>query len=265
MRILVDGVPGAEVDPLDRGLHYGDGLFETIAWRRGQPRFAQYHFERLAAGCARLGLPMPSEARLREDLAQAAAGQEATIKLILTRGSGPRGYRPPAGAVPRRIVMAFDAPAGAAPGPWQARLCATRLGRNPALAGLKHLGRLEQVLARAEWDDPGIHEGLMRDDLGRVVCGTQSNLFAVAGGRLLTPRLDECGVAGVMRRAVLRWAGEHGLAVAEVHLDAAQLFTADELFVTNALLGARALAALDGRPLGRGTLHEDFMAWLDAR
>jgi 4-amino-4-deoxychorismate lyase len=264
MRVLIDGVPGQGLDPLDRGLQYGDGLFETVAWRGGAPRLAEFHLERLASGCDRLGLPRPGERALLAEMAEAAGAAEATVKVIVTRGSGPRGYRPPSVPSPRRIVAGFGSPA-LPHGPWHARLCRMRLGRNTALAGLKHLNRLEQVLARAEWDDPGIHEGLMLDDLGRVVCGTQSNLFMAAGGRLVTPRVDECGVAGVMRRAVLAWARACGLDTAEAHVTLEDLRAADEVFVTSALVGARLLASIDGSPLAGGVLHEEFTAWLEAR
>jgi 4-amino-4-deoxychorismate lyase len=264
MRVLIDGVPGQGLDPLDRGLQYGDGLFETVAWRGGAPRLAEFHLERLASGCDRLGLPRPGERALLAEMSEAAGAAEATVKVIVTRGSGPRGYRPPSVPSPRRIVAGFGSPA-LPPGPWHARLCRMRLGRNTALAGLKHLNRLEQVLARAEWDDPGIHEGLMLDDLGRVVCGTQSNLFMAAGGRLVTPRVDECGVAGVMRRAVLAWARACGLDTAEGHLTIDDLRGADEVFLTSALIGARPLASIEGSPLAGGVLHEEFTAWLEVR
>ncbi|MCU0975687.1 MAG: aminodeoxychorismate lyase [Steroidobacteraceae bacterium] len=263
MRVLVDGAADVGLDPLDRGLQYGDGLFETVAWRRGAPRLAEYHLERMATGCDRLGIPRPPERALLAEMAEVAGAGDATVKVVVTRGSGPRGYRPPRAPSPRRIVAGFEATAAPA-GPWQARLCATRLGRNPSLAGLKHLNRLEQVLARAEWDDPGIHEGLMLDDVGRVVCGTQSNLFVAAGGRLVTPRLDECGVAGVMRRAVLAWARACGLDAAEAHVTVDDLRAADEVFVTSALIVARRLSSIDGSPLAGGVLHEEFIAWLEA-
>lgn len=262
-RVLVDGVEGGRLDPLDRGLQFGDGLFETVAWRAGAPRLWELHLARLYQGCDRLGLPRPDAERLLEEMTAAAGGAEATVKVIVTRGTGPRGYRPSPESRPRRIVAAFES-AVAEPGAWNARLCATRLGRNPSLAGLKHLGRLEQVLAQAEWRDPGIHEGLMQDDLGRWVCGTKSNLFLRIGDRLLTPRVDECGVAGVMRRAVMYWARGQGLDVAEVHVDAATLARAEEVFVTNALIGARALATIDGRPVASGSFHQEFTTWLDA-
>jgi 4-amino-4-deoxychorismate lyase len=261
MRVLVDGVDGAALDPADRGLQYGDGLFETIAWRAGRPRLGALHLERLDAGCRRLGIPAPPPGQLLGDLCAAAGGGDATVKLIVTRGSGPRGYRPPGDPRPRRIVTATE-PTVPREGPWHARICSTRLGRNPALAGLKHLNRLEQVLARAEWNDPDVQEGLMLDDLGRVVCGTQTNLFIVEDGRLLTPAVDECGVAGVMRRAVLAWARDRGLAAAEVRLEPARLFAAHEAFLTSALAGARALAAVEGRAIGQGSVHAEFSAWL---
>lgn len=264
MRVLIDGVPGQGLDPLDRGLHYGDGLFETVTWRGGSPRLGEFHLERLARGCDRLGLPRPAERSLLAEMTEAAGAEAATVKVIVTRGSGPRGYRPPPAPGLRRIVFGFE-PVAAPAGPWHARLCGMRLGRNPALAGLKHLNRLEQVLARAEWSDPGVHEGLMLDDLGRVVCGTQSNLFVAAAGRLLTPRVDECGVAGVMRRAVLAWARACGLDTVEAHLTVDDLRGADEVFVTSALIGARPLASIDGSPLAGGVLHQEFTSWLEAR
>ena len=263
-RLRVDGVASGAVPALDRGLQYGDGLFETIAVHHGEPRLFDLHWQRLVAGCARLGMPAPGEPWLRAEIAAVAPAAAATVKVIVTRGQGPRGYRPPPAAAPTCIVAGFEAGV-TAPGPWAARLCATPLGRNRALAGLKHLNRLEQVLARAEWDDPAISEGLMLDDLGRLVCGTQTNLFALIGGRLLTPRVDECGVAGVMRRAVLEWAADLGLPAGETGLWPADLSAADEVFVTNALIGAQPLGALDGQALRQGSLSRRFMEWLDRR
>ncbi|MGH8721334.1 MAG: aminotransferase class IV, partial [Burkholderiales bacterium] len=161
MRILVNGQPGGTIDPLDRGLHYGDGLFETIAITGGRPRFLDWHLERLAAGERRLGFPETDRGVLTAEIAAAVDGPQAVVKLLLTRGPGQRGYRPPRPAAPTRIVAGFpwpELPAEAAASGVRLGWCRTKFGRNPALAGLKHLNRLEQVLARAEWDDEAMDE-----------------------------------------------------------------------------------------------------------
>jgi len=263
--IRVNGQPSSTIPVLDRGLQYGDGLFETIAIRNGRARLLDYHLDRLRAGCARLGIPAPADALLLAEIEAARAAAAATVKLIVTRGAGPRGYRPPTAARPTCIVIGDASTEPPATAALALRLCTTRLGRNPVLAGLKHLCRLEQVLARAEWDDTAIDEGLMMDDLGRLVCGTQSNLFVVLGGQLLTPRVDQCGVAGVMRRAVLEWARLAGLDAREDTLWPADLGRASEAFMTNALAGARSVADIDGCGLPRGTVAERFNAWLEVQ
>jgi 4-amino-4-deoxychorismate lyase len=264
MRFLVDGQEGGQLDPFDRGLQYGDGLFETIAVLGGLPRFLEWHLERLAEGARRLGFPPLDAALLRREIAGTASGARCIVKLIVTRGSGPRGYRPPRQAQPTRIVGAWDWPAAVAPAAAGARVgwCRTRLGRNPALAGLKHLNRLEQVLARAEWDDDGLDEGLMCDDGGRVIGATQANLFAKIGGRWVTPRLDQCGVAGVMRRAFGTWQAAQGAAIEEREIARAEVQSADALMLTNALSGAWPVRELDGRPVEIDADCNEFNAWL---
>ncbi len=228
----------------DRGLHYGDGVFETMAVHEGRVPLWPRHWRRLQAGCARLGIAGLDARPLSEEVAALSQGCErGVLKLIVTRGAGGRGYRPPRGTEagpPTRILIRSpwpDYPAHY----WQegisARLCETRLGLNPALAGLKHLNRLEQVLARREWYDPGIAEGLMCDVSGNVVEGTQSNVFIVRAGCLLTPAVDHCGVAGVMRGFILDHEAAREQAVREAVLPLAELARAEEVFVCNAVTG----------------------------
>jgi 4-amino-4-deoxychorismate lyase len=264
MRILVDGREGGGVDPLDRGLHYGDGLFETIAVLGGRPRLLEWHLERLCEGTRRLGFPAPDIRLLRSEICEASSGPRCVVKLILTRGSGERGYRPPRQAVPRRVVAAWDWPVQTAAQAEGARVgwCRTRLGRNPMLAGLKHLNRLEQVMARAEWDDGVMEEGLMSDDRGRVISATQANLFAKIDGRWSTPLLDECGVAGVMRRAFCAWREERGTPVEVRALTRADVDSASALLLTSALAGAWPVRELAGRPLAVDPAASEFNAWL---
>lgn len=239
---LIDGRRSTRVPIGDRGLQYGDGLFETMAVLDGRIRHLPLHLARLSEGCERLGLPRRVLAPLRDELVALAARQRnnAVIKLIVTRGEGPRGYAPPARPQPRRMLGVFAWPSwpqshytrGVA-----VRVCDTRLGSNPQLAGIKHLNRLEQVLARREWSGARWQEGLMMNAHNQVICGTMSNVFAVQGACLLTPSVAMSGVAGVMRAAVRRQAAALGISCEEGELDLDSLAGADELFLTNALIG----------------------------
>jgi 4-amino-4-deoxychorismate lyase len=248
---LIDGVPADRLPVADRGLHYGDGLFETIAIVDGRPCLWDRHLARLRAGCERLAIPPPAPKLLTDEARSLSHGHDrAVLKVIVTRGEGGRGYRPPKPATPRRVLRITPWPNY--PEGWRSqgvrvRYCRTRLGDQPLLAGLKHLNRLEQVLARAEWDDPDLAEGLMLDLDGRVVEGTQTNLFAVAGGRLLTPPLDRCGVAGVVRGLVIDLAAGLGLPVTEQPLEPARLERVDALFLTSALAPLWPVRELPGR------------------
>lgn len=265
MRALVNGREDDRIDPMDRGLHYGDGLFETIAVRDGRARFLDWHLERLARGAARLGIPLPDPRVLRTEIGAACAGSQSIVKLIVTRGAGERGYRPPRQPQPTRIVIGLPWPAFP-PEAWAHGVrigwCRIRLGRNAALAGIKHLNRLEQVLARAEWDDAEMAEALMMDDRDHVICGTQSNLFALIGGRWTTPALVECGVAGVMRRALLAWAAERGDPVIERALPAADLAGATAMLLTNAIIGAWPVREVAGRSMAPDPRAAQFNDWL---
>lgn len=241
--ILVDGEPRDALPATDRGLHYGDGVFTTLALREGRACWLDRHLERLGAGCERLHIPAPPTEQWRADLDTVLAGEtDAAVKLVVTRGSGGRGYAPPTDAKPRRIVIRYplpEHPADYAERGVTLRIAETRLGLNPRLAGIKHLNRLEQVLARAEWDQvaSGIPEALMLDVKGRLVEGTMTNLFAVKAGVLITPDLSECGVEGVMRRVIIDQARSQGIAVAIRELYPDILATVDELFVANSVNG----------------------------
>jgi len=216
---------------------------------RGQPRFLAYHLERLFAGCRRLEITGPSRQQLHRELTRIAAQRrEGILKLIVTRGPGTRGYRPTGRERCTRIVTLHALPRvvrTAAAMPVRVRLCATRLGVNPRLAGLKTLNRLESVLARAEWQDARIWEGLMRDDEENIVCGTMSNLFVRRGSTLVTPLLDRCGVAGVMRRWILESAADLRLKVAERRLRWQDLSAAEEVFMSNAVVGVRSVGVIE--------------------
>jgi 4-amino-4-deoxychorismate lyase len=250
--VWVNGRRGRTVDARDRGLQYGDGVFETMRVRRHAIRLLDFHLDRLWRSCDRLSLPMPDPHRLRKHLEGAAAiRREGVLKLIVTRGVGARGYRPTGHERGTCVLSAYPLSrraSSAVAAPVSVRLCTLRLGTNPLLAGLKSLNRLESVLARAEWSDPRLWEGLVRDTDDHIVCGTMSNVFLRRGSSLVTPLLDRCGVAGVMRRWVLEQAGALGLRSSERRLRWPDLGRAEEVFVTNAVVGVVPVAAIhDGR------------------
>lgn len=246
-RVWINGAAADQVSAFDRGLAYGDGLFESIRLVGAAAPLWGRHMQRLASGCQRLQIPVPDVDQLWREALQAANGMaEAVVRITLTRGVGQRGYALPMAPRPVRIVAAFDPPQVAATAYTQGvrtRLCAIRMAAQPLLAGLKHLNRLEQVLARAEWRDPAISEGIMCDSQNRVISATMANLFARIGEQWVTPALDHCGVAGVARAEVLAVCPE--VAVGELTLDA--LRSAGEIFLSSSVRGIVPVCALDDR------------------
>jgi 4-amino-4-deoxychorismate lyase len=260
---LVDGEISDQVSTADRGLQYGDGLFETMAVFNGQPRFWQGHMDRLGEGCERLGLQMtPQSVLLREVMTVSAGRQSCVAKIIMTRGTAGRGYAPHSPGATRRIVSAHAWPVD--PGHLvetgiRTRICDLRLGLQPVLAGLKHLNRLEQVMARAEWTDRRIHEGILLDREDHVISAISSNIFLVNAGRLLTPRLDLCGVRGVMRRAILN-AFRDRCEQRRIMLD--MLPEADEVFVCNSVRGIFPVTRIDHWDYEIGPVTREVQGWL---
>lgn len=258
LRVLADGLPATTVPATDRGLHYGDGLFETLLVRDGRPCQWLRHLDRLYLGASRLGIPIADTARLTTE-AHALAGElgEGVLKLMITRGSGGRGYRPPAEPRPRRILLGYPPPSW--PLEWaergvSVRYCGTRAALCPALAGIKHLNRLDSVLARRELNDPGIAEGLMLDPTGYLVGGTMTNLFVWDGSALATPRIAGSGVAGTVRALTLDMARAFGFQCRERRMRPVDLAQAEGLFLTNSVAGVWPVRRLERRELDPGRL-----------
>jgi 4-amino-4-deoxychorismate lyase len=244
-RMLVNGEQKDSVSAIDRGLSYGDGLFETIRFVGDVAPLWTRHMQRLDEGCRRLSLPTPDASVLqREARAVAQHMPQSVVRITLTRGTGARGYAPPSVPQVTRVVAAFDPPMFD-----QAihddgivmRVCAIRLAEQPLLAGIKHLNRLEQVLARAEWNDPVVGEGLLRDMHDRVISATMANLFAVIDGVPTTPSLERCGVAGVARAEILATLPQ--VHVGDITLDA--LRGANEVFLSSSVRGILPVRSLE--------------------
>jgi len=229
----------------DRGFHYGDGLFETIAIRDGEARLWPLHMDRLASGCETLNITMPAQDSLLHGAMHAVrhsgiSADSCLLKIVVSAGSGARGYGRATVDTPS-ILFGVS--------PWlsppiefyrdgiETVLCRTRLAINSATAGLKTLNRLEQVLARSEFNASNIYEGLTMDADDDVICGTMSNVFFVKDKTILTPSLDRCGVAGVMRRHVLATLDAVGKEVVIQGVRVAELSRVSEVFVSNSQFG----------------------------
>ena len=244
--VLIDGEAGDSIEVGNRGFNYGDGAFETLLVQDGRPVWWGEHLARLRRGCEALGLRMPDADLLEYEAEQLCVDQaRAVLKIVLTRSGHGRGYASEPGARSQRILSLHAAPPllgsdyveGVA-----LRWCETRLALQPRLAGFKHLNRLEQVLARDELANTGAFEGLMLDTTGRVVCATAANVFVLAHGRLRTPALRACGIAGICRDWVLsRTDVEIGELLPQ------DLERADALFLSSSLRGILPVARLGTR------------------
>ncbi|HYD33583.1 MAG TPA: aminodeoxychorismate lyase [Methylophilaceae bacterium] len=248
---LINGDSGISLSPLDRGFFYGDGAFRTMKVSRGSPRNWSLHYQKLFEDCQRLLIPCPAADLFLADMYRLfTPDEEAVAKVVVTRGVGPRGYRIPETTTPTRIVIRETHPAY--PSVYvdegvRLHLCQLRLSHQPQLAGIKHLNRLENVLARSEWADVGIVDGVLLDQDNSVIECTMSNIFACFGYSLVTPSLNNCGVAGVTRQRILDNAEELGYEPVIRSLSLEELMTADEVIICNSLIGAWQVRSFNNR------------------
>jgi 4-amino-4-deoxychorismate lyase len=237
--MLINGVSGDLISIRDRGLLYGDGVFRTLRAASGHALHWPLHYQKLQHDCSALGITCPDYERLSSELASLlVAHPDAVFKIIVTRGQGMRGYAPLFDAIPTHIWDVSPQPVypdslalqGVTLG-----LCTLRLSHQPRLAGIKHLNRLENVLAAAECTD--VNEGLLLDIEGHVIEGVRSNVFLISQGCLITPDLSRCGVAGVQRDRVINVARQIGMTVEVRNVRLEELLTAEEVFLTNSVFG----------------------------
>ncbi|MGC8503851.1 MAG: aminodeoxychorismate lyase [Acidithiobacillus sp.] len=269
--VLVDGeaiAAGAARFFAERGLHYGDGLFETVALVHGRPLFWEAHLRRMARGASILGIPMPAVGDWEADLSrlQALSGplSHGVLKLILTRGPG-WGYAPPAMPTPRRYagILPWPDRPGAHWHPGiRTAICPTPLATGAPYLTVKSLNRLNQIQARRALS-PEYPEGILLDGKGVLREGIMSNLFWVEGGRLCTPRLDDGGIAGIQRAAIMDQGRSWGLEVREEQRGPEALAMADELFFCNSLMGIWPVRHFGARswPGSAGAVAAALLAW----
>lgn len=264
--ILINGVEADSVAVNDRGFQYGDGLFETLEIYRGKPLFLSQHFHRLTEGCSRLAIPCPDLGLISAEINRLSSNTErAVLKLIITRGSGGRGYRQPDSIITTRVVSLHpypDYPEDYVGEGINTIFCQTRLGINPLLAGIKHLNRLEQIMARNEWQQPEIQEGIMLDVNDYVIEGTMTNLFYSKGKTLYTAPVQSSGVAGIMRSVIIALARANNLPLIEQYYRKEDLLAADELFISNSIIGIWPVKQVENHHFAVGKTTQQLLAWL---
>ena len=264
---LVNGVESEAVSVQDRGLAYGDGVFRTLPMRGGRPLLWRQQYAKLAADCGSLRIACPAAAVFERDLAAISARiPDCVVKIIVTRGSAARGYAMPAAATPTRIVGA--SPLAQYPRDYyesgvRVHLCRIRLALQPALAGIKHLNRLENVLGRSEWTDSRIAEGVMCDVDDNVIGGTMTNLFLVRDDTLVTPDLARCGVAGLTRELVLELARSNHISTRIASFSIDDLLGAEELFLVNSVIGVWQITGLGRQSWNAGPVTAQVRHWLN--
>jgi|TARA_B110000208_G_C11800390_1_gene441830 4-amino-4-deoxychorismate lyase len=266
---LVNGSFSAPISPLDRGFAYGDGVFRTIKIINGLPEHWPMHYQTLFADCSAIGIVCPSADTFISDFKKIFDVDEfsAVVKIIVTRGEGERGYNPPAITMPMRVMIKSSMPDYPEVNFSEGvvlHLCDTRIAHQPKLAGIKHLNRLDNVLARMEWHDPKVAEGVMLDMEGNVIECTAANIVARYGDTLITPKLDQCGVAGITRKQILAHAKRLELNTAIERMNLKDLHSADEVVICNSLFGAWQVRKLAGQQWAKQSLAEKLRKALHA-
>ena len=246
---LINGKFVDELAAHDRGLHYGDGLFETITVENMQLLCWDEHLKRLERGCIKLNIAVPDKNLLKNEVsALINTESQGVIKIIISRGQGGRGYKILENIAPTRIISLY---------PWpnyynenlssgvKTRICKYRYAKNPFLAGIKHLNRLEQILARSEWNDNSIAEGIVMDSENYIIEGTMSNIFCIIGKTLYTPDLSACGIEGIVRGKIIELASNLKFNVEIKKMSLGFLMNAEEIFMCNSIIGVWPVNIID--------------------
>lgn len=255
---FINGTPANTISADDRGLLYGDGVFETMLALHGRLPFWEAHRQRLESSLSRLFIPRIDSVSLLDDVSQNLdESTHQVIKIIVTRGTAQRGYSISANSKPTVIISVAKADKAILTRthrPGRVMFCQTRLGRQQQLAGIKHLNRLEQILARKEVDDAGYDEGIVADSNEQIIEATQHNFFIIKDNELYTPDLSYCGVEGIMRKFALQQAELMNLKTHIQPLDKDFILSADELFLTNSITGIWPICELDNKRFEAGSI-----------
>lgn len=265
--MLINGLPGDSISAKDRGLLYGDGVFRTLRVHDGRPLHWQRHYNKLNHDCAQIGIKCPAKPLLETEITQViSSSMQGVVKIIITRGASMRGYAPAANPQLTRIISMDalpDYPEDFSSHGITMHVCKLRIGHQPRLAGIKHLNRLENVLAAAEWADAKVAEGIMLDEEEHIIEGTRSNLFLVQDGRLYTPDLSKCGVAGLQRERVMEYAKLQRIVCKITDLTIDDLNSADEIFMVNSVINLWPVRAVHRYTCKHFPVSHSIQKWLN--
>ncbi len=263
---LINGKPSAGLSVNDRGLAYGDGVFRTFLVNNGVPHHWELQYQKLSQDCQALGISCPNNDVLTSDIKTLFNdGSDAVAKIIVTRGESSRGYAVPDDIQTSRFVIKSALPIYPLNNQTQGvklHLCELKLGLQPKFAGVKHLNRLENVLARMEWKDASIADGLLLDSNDNVIECTMSNIFARYGNELITPSLEECGVAGIARARIIENTKRFNLDIKIEALKLNKLMQADEIIICNSLFGAWQVVSFNGKHWAKQVLDAQLRKML---
>lgn len=262
--VWINGVKSDQIGAADRGICYGDGLFETIAIINGQPQLLAQHLHRLSMGFSQLGFPEALIDQVASKIKDLTLDGNQVLKVTVTRGEGARGYAPPE-HVSATIILSLSRSTSKTENTLQGvslTQCRHQLPINPALAKIKHLNRLDQVLARSEWTSPDIVEGVVTDTEGFVVEGTMSNIFWVGSKGVVTPLIDRCGVQGVMRDHLIKLLSKESVDFKEGRYKSCDLLAASEVFICNSLIGIWPVVSIGNQHYDIGPLTRKLQTLL---
>ena len=265
---MINGEQGGAIHVMDRAVMYGDGVFRTMRMRNGKVKCWPQQYNKLNADCQALDILCPGLNTLEQELRYLALDEpDCVVKIIVSRGDGERGYRVSPSVSPNRVLMSSPAPQHPIQFWYEGvklHLCELRMSHQPRLAGIKHLNRLENVLARMEWDDASIPEGLLLDADGWVIEGTMSNLFMRAGQKLITPDLSACGVAGLQRDRILKHVPALGLTPEIAYVTLPALLQAEEIFICNSVIGIWPVRQIGNTPIPLGPIATQMQRILES-
>jgi 4-amino-4-deoxychorismate lyase len=263
--VIINGKQADAVSSLDRGFLYGDGVFETVAVKHGKLQYWADHLERLNDGCKALNLHGLDVSVLEQEIQQLlsadASQDKCVVKIIVTRGVGGRGYKPSKQTL-TRVVQKFpwpEHPASFIETGIKVTLCEFRLSQQSRLAKIKHLNRLEQALARSEWDDE-FQEGLVCDADDNIIEATSNNVFLQIEDKLVTPMLNQCGVAGVMRKQIIEYCRLKKITIEIRNFKLSEMNQVQSMFLCNSINSIWPVRSYCERKLSKTAIIDQLVA-----
>ena len=254
--VLIDGEEQSQISIFNRNMQYGDGLFETCVAKDNQILFWSRHLSRLDSGCDKLKIKKIEESIWLEDIKKAlslSSKKNCIVKLILSRGNSRRGYSYPDDISPIRVVIVSEMKKTQSKKSFSLEYAQSGYHSNPNLAGIKHCNRIEQILARATMKED---EAIMLDENKNIISVTQGNIYFIFGKRLLTPKLDRCGVIGSRRSLILELAKSIDLDIQEEEVSMIQAQKADEVFISNSLIGIQSVSSIEDCQLSSNSITD---------